>query len=241
MTTTEQIKNTLARMPRGHIFTYTDFLDKAEKKEAIIKALNRMAASGKISKLSKGKFYKPEKTAFGVLQPEQSQVVKDLLEEKGKITGYLTGFSIYNKLGLTSQISNTIQIGKNEIRPKFTRGRYNISFIKQKNTITKENIPLLQILDSIRFIKLIPDSTNESAIKRFISVLGKIPEEKIKTLVKLARKYPPSTRALLGAMLEECGKDKSIELLRKTLNPITSYKLHGSENVLSKRERWNIK
>ena len=83
---------------------------------------------------------------MGTLQPNQAQVVKDLLEENGKITGYLTGYSIYNQLGLTTQVNNTIQIGKNQVRPKFKRERYTITFIKQKNSITKENIPLLQVL-----------------------------------------------------------------------------------------------
>ena len=107
------------------------------KKEAVIKALNRMAASGRITKLSKGKYYKPEKTVFGELVPEQYQIVKDILEDDGKIIGYLTGLSIYNKLGLTTQVSNTIQIGKNEIRPTFSRGRYTIAFIKQKSLDTR--------------------------------------------------------------------------------------------------------
>lgn len=48
---------------------------------------------------------------------------KDLLEENGKIIGYLTGLSIYNQLGLTTQVSNTLQIGKNQIRPSFKRER----------------------------------------------------------------------------------------------------------------------
>ena len=40
----------------------TDIMDNVTNKEAVIKALNRMAASGKIDKLSKGKYYKPEKS-----------------------------------------------------------------------------------------------------------------------------------------------------------------------------------
>ncbi len=126
------ISFTIDRLPKGYVFTYVDFTTEVNKKEAVIKALNRMAASGKIAKLSKGKYYKPETTPFGNLQPSQGQVVKDLLEENGKITGYLTGYSIYNQLGLSTQVSNTIQIGKNQIRPNFKRERYTISFVKQK-------------------------------------------------------------------------------------------------------------
>ena len=142
MKTSEYIAFMIDRLPKGYVFTYADFITEVNQTEAIIKALNRMAASGKIAKLAKGKFYKPEITTFGNLQPNLYQIVKDLLEENGKITGYLTGYSIYNQLGLTTQVSNTIQIGKNEIRPSFQRERYTISFIRQKNTITKKISPL---------------------------------------------------------------------------------------------------
>ena len=148
-----------------------------------------MVASGKIAKLSKGKYYKPENTPFGNLQPNQAQVLKDLLEENGKITDYLTGYSIYNQLGLTTQVSNTVQIGKNQVRPNFKRERYTIAFVKQKNIITKDNIPLLQVLDAIRYIKDFED-------------------KEIKRLVRLALIYPPATRALLGALLEQLQQGK---------------------------------
>ncbi len=150
MKVTDYIEDIINRFPKGYVFTYEDFNMEVSKKQALIKALNRMVEANKLSKLSKGRYFKPETTPFGNLQPSQEQVVKDLLYDDGKVVGYLTGYSIYNKLGLTSQVSNSIQIGKNEIRPKFKRERYTISFVKQKNTITKKNIPLLQILDAIK-------------------------------------------------------------------------------------------
>ena len=192
-----------------------------------------MVASGKIAKLSKGKYYKPKNTVFGNLQPDQYQVVKDLLEDDGKVTGYLTGYSIYNQLGFTTQVSNTIQIGKNEIRPSLKRGYYTIAFIKQKNTITKDNIPLLQILDSIRYIKKIPDSSIESAGKRLLAIIKDLTNENKITLVKLALKYPPAAKALLGALLDTAGNTKLTEPLLKSLNPISGYKFLGLDKVLN--------
>ena len=240
MNISEYIAFTIDRLPKGYVFTYIDFTKEVNQKEAVIKALNRMVASGKIAKLSKGKYYKPENTSFGNLQPNQSQVVKDLLEENGKITGYLTGYSIYNQLGLTTQVSNTIQIGKNQIRPNFKRERYTISFVKQKNTITKENIPLLQLLDAIRYIKKIPDASIEASCKRFLAIIKTLNEKEIKTLVRLALKYPPATRALLGALLGQLQKDTITESLFKSLNPITKYKLPGAAKAISIAEKWNI-
>ncbi|MDO9153543.1 MAG: DUF6088 family protein [Paludibacter sp.] len=240
MKTTDSIANTIDRLPNGYVFTYTDFVNEVNKKEAVVKALNRMVAAGKLSKLSKGKYYKPEKTVFGDLQPNQREIVKDLLEVDRKIVGYLTGFSIYNQLGLTTQVSNTIEIGKNEIRPNFKRGKYNISFIRQKNTITKDTVPFLQILDAIRNIRKIPDTWISSACMRFIAIFKDLTEKDRSTLVRLSQKYPPATRALLGAIFEEIGDNSFSNLLQKSLNPITKYKLSGANKALSTTEKWNI-
>lgn len=239
MKVSEYISFTIDRLPKGYVFTYADFTTEVNKKEAVIKALNRMAVSGRIAKLSKGKYYKPESTPFGKLEPNQAQTVKDLMENEGKIIGYLTGYSVYNQLGLTTQISNTIQIGRNEVRPAFKRERYTISFVKQKNTITKDNIPLLQILDAIRYIKKIPDSNLKVSCKRLLAILESLTEKDKNTLTRLALKYPPVTKALLGAMLDELNYSTLSDSLYKTLNPITKYKLKVDE-VLKNTQKWNI-
>jgi len=240
MKVAKYIEYNINRLPKGYVFTYIDMMQDESQKEAVIKALNRKVKSGKIAKLSKGKYYKPENTPFGDLLPDQKQVVKDLLEENSKVTGYLTGYSIFNQLGLNTQVSNTIQIGKNEIRPSLKRGQYTISFIKQKNTITKDNIPMLQVLDAIRYIKKIPDTSIDKSILRLLSILKKLPDKDRMRLTRLALKYPPSTRALLGAMLDYIEDERNTEKLYKSLNPITKYRLTGAKKVLPTAEKWNI-
>lgn len=236
----DNIEFIVGRFPKGYIFTYSDFYIGVSKREAVIKCLNRLVTSGKINKLAKGKYYKPEQSVFGNLPPSQYQVVKDLLEKNGKVVGYITGYGAYNELGLTTQISNRIQIGKNEIRSKFKRGLYDISFIKQKNKITKDNISLLKIVDSIRFIKTIPDTTIDQSSSRLITIIKKLTKTELESIMKLALKYPPATRALLGALIEMSKGNKKAEVLRKSLNPITTYKLSVSKTILPNAKNWNI-
>jgi hypothetical protein len=240
MKATDYIAIKLNKLPNGYVFTYTTFDQDCFGKAAVIKALNRMAEAGKIAKLAKGKYYKPENTPFGALQPNQTQVVKDLLEADGKPTGYLTGYSMYNRLGLTSQISNTLQIGKNQVRPTFKRERYTIAFVNQKNTINKRNIPFLQLLDALRYIKKIPDTSVEKSCARFLAILQKMEPSDLNTLVRLALKYPPATRALLGALLDNIVAQPMTEPLFKSLNPITKYKLKGAASVLPTAQKWNL-
>lgn len=241
MKATEQIEVFINRLSEGQTFSYRDLGLDTSKREAVIKYLNRLASKNKIKKLAKGKFYKPINSRFGTLAPSQDQIVKDLLEKNGKTIGYLTGYSAYNELGLSSQISTVIQIGKSETRAAFSRGIYKIHLIKQKNKITKKNIPLLKILDTIRFIKSIPGSTIEESCLRLIAIIKGLPDPELTSIIKLAMAYPPATRALLGAIIEKTKKNINTEILLKSLNPISSYKLSVTRQVLPNAASWNIK
>lgn len=241
MKTLDIINNTIDRFPKGYIFTYADFYGKVNSKEAIVKCLNRMALNGKIKKLSKGKYYKPEISVFGELKPTQYQVVKDLLEQNGKIIGYISGYGAFNEMGLTTQMSSIIQIGRNDFRPSFKRDFYKISFIKQKNSITEKNVKILKVLDVIRFIKNIPDTTIDEACFKLINIVKAFKASDQEKMIRLTLNYPPATRALVGAMLEFINVAKEIELLRKSLKPITYYKLSVSNEILPTAKNWNIR
>ena len=142
---------------------------------------------------------------------------------------------------LTTQVSSTIQIGCNNEKKTLVRGMYEVKFIKQPNRITKEDIPLLQILDSIRLIKEIPDTNVNRSCKRIIQIIKELPKEKLNLLKKLVLKYNASTRALTGAIIEVIVGNKESQTILKSLNPATSYKFSISEQVLPNKEKWNIK
>jgi hypothetical protein len=234
------INKRINRLPEGYVFTYTDFDIPPDKIKAFTIALFRMVKDGKIRRISPGKFYKPQKTEFGELKPDTYQIVKDLLEKDGKIIGYLTGYSVYNQLGLTTQVAATIIIGVNEFKKSIKRDFYTIRFRKQPNKITKDNIPVLRILDSINNIKEIPDTTIDRSCKTLTNLIGKFDDKGKDMYLLLARKYPPSARALAGALFELNFGRKSAELLFSTLNPASEYNIGASERVLPNNKKWNI-
>jgi hypothetical protein len=170
---------------------------------------------------------------FGNLKPSQEEVVKDLLEKDGKIIGYLTGVSIFGQLGLTTQISNIIEIGVKGKKNNTSRGMYTIRFVQQPNQITRSNIPLLQLLDSIKNIKRIPDTTPDNSYNRISAIIKSLDEKSLDLMIKLAMKYNPMTRAIAGAIIEELYGEEKATILRDTLNPITIYKVGLTKKVLS--------
>lgn len=229
---TNTIKNAIATFPFGFVFTPRDFPIDPCKQATVNRILNYMVETGQIRKASKGRFYKPKMTEFGELPLDTYELVKDLLEKNGKIVGYLTGYTAFNELGLTTQVSFVLQIGANDEKKNLKRSFYRITFIKQKNVITKDNIPLLRLLDCLRFFNSIPDSMPDETCNRILFLLKKLSTEQKEAIKRLSLNYTPQATALLGAMLETLNPKKDTSEIFNTLNPQTFYKLSISDKIL---------
>ena len=92
-----------------------------------------------------------------------------------------------------------------------------------------------------RFIKEIPDTTIENSCIRLTVILKNLQRKDLEILIKLAEKYPPATRALLGAIIECNFIDVNLSNLKKSLNPITVYNFSISNAVLPTAQKWNLK
>jgi hypothetical protein len=241
MGTSAEILNKIGKFKEGYVFTFDELDFEPEKTNAVIIALNRLVKQEKLRKLSKGKYYKPQMTKFGELKPDTYQIVKDLLYKNKKVIGYLTGFYVFNSLFLTTQVSNTIQIGYNSEKKAIIRGMYKISFVKQANKITENNITLLQILDSIKFIKEIPDTTQDKSCNRFIAIIRELTPEKLNQLKKLVLKYNASTRALTGALIDMLENKNDTGKIYDSLNPATTYNFSISAQTLPTKTKWRIR
>ena len=238
---TDTIKNTISKFADGFVFTAEDFPIPLDKQNTVTKVLNNLVATGQIRRLCKGRFYKPQMSKFGELPPDTFQTVKDLLEKNGKIIGYLTGYSIFNKFGLTTQVPVMLQIAVRKEKKPITRSNYRISFIIQQNTITKDNVPILQLLDCLRFFKNIPDAMPNEICFRMLALFKQLTLEQTNTAKRLAVKYPPATIALLGAILETNNEKEDTTVLYKALNHQSSYKLDISNEILFNQKKWHIK
>lgn len=242
MTVAQQIENKVNLISDGTVFSIEDLGLPAEWWENIRVKLSRMVSKGLIQKLSKGRFYKPKKSVFGTMKPNLQEIVKDLIYDKdGKPIGYLTGYSIWNDMALTTQVASVIMLGTNKRHNATKRGIYSIRFVHQPNAITKDNIYLLQILDTIKFIKKIPDTGIARSITALKSSIGQLPENDIKKIIRLSDKYQPRVKAILGAILDDLGYGSHTIVLRDALNPGTKYKIGlGNATELLNKDKWNI-
>ncbi|MCH6199726.1 DUF6088 family protein [Aquiflexum sp. LQ15W] len=237
-----QIRKTIESIPEGKPFGYDDLgIGQADFVTAA-KALERLQKKGTIKKISKGIFYKPEETRFGPLGPDYNALLNRFLFKKGKRVGYVTGGELYNQLNLTTQNYFRTKIATNRSRKKIEKGWLKTSTVKSYAEITEDNYQLLGVLDSLKDIRNISDTSTSQAIKILAGKLVNFSKSAIEDLIRLSMTYPPRVRALLGAIIEEkFATEFDLSDLKSSLNPTTVYKLNVKEAEFPTIKNWNIR
>lgn len=241
MKVTEKIEKKLLKMPDGTTFKYQELGIDPQEYTAAAKALERMIKKGVISRASIGLFYKPKKTAFGMLRPNEEELLKPYLFSKGKRIAYITGNALYNRMGLTTQVPKTIKVASMNKRIATKIGSVQVKPVKSYVEVTDDNYSLLELLDVLKDFKKITDSDKEQAFRFMLKKMKELSSTKRQRLVQIAIKYPPRVRALTGALLNELSPKRPIEELKKGINPLTIYKFGISKKQLSNLEYWNLR
>ena len=240
MKVADKIERKINRMQEGTTFKYQQLgIDQSEY-SAAAKAIERLIKKGIIKRISTGIFYKPKQSAFGELRPREEELLKPYLFQNGKRIGYITGGSLYNRMGLTTQVPKTIKVASKVKRVTTEIGKTQVRPVKSYVDVTNENYYLLEILDALKDFKTIPDLDKKSAIILLKNKISTLTENDLSKMVRSALKYPPRAKALLGAILEYSRKTNGIEGLKINLNPFTSYKLGIKEEILPTAPDWNI-
>ncbi len=132
------------------------FYSESEKKNVFnnIKAiLNRLTKENTIKVAYKGIYYIPKVNIFGEIPLAIRKIVqyKYLVDKLGNIKGYITGATLFNKVGLTTQVPNLTDIVTNECKNynKYTNQYLNTTIRKPKINVTTENYKYLQLFDLI--------------------------------------------------------------------------------------------
>lgn len=233
------LESRINKMRAGYIFTSSDFTDIVKDPAVLSRTLRALVKSGKIRKLGKGRFDKPKQTVLGVMPPSVDWMVQEFLMDGKRIIGYMSGQTAFQVLGLSTQISSVYTVGSNTYRRALKRGGYTIRFVLQPNTVTRANIPLLQILDAIRFIRQIPACTPEDACVILRGIVRNMQPNERKQLSTLALAYTDYVRAVVGAMLDEVG-DTDTATLSRSLNVASTYKIGLSDDALPCRKKWRV-
>jgi len=241
MNIAQTIKNSVEAMPAGQIFGYQELPNYTKSPSAVIKAIGRMVSEKRLERFSKGRFYVPKKGLLGLRKPSDAELIRSVLYKDGAVCGYVTGLSLYNQLGLTTQMPRTITVACNGGRQEKEFGTIRIKKIITRIPIKEKNVKLFQYLDVLKDIKKIPDSDINLSLKIMCRYISKLPIGDQGRLVELAQDfYSPQTRALVGLVFVSLGLSVPSNLAL-SLNPTTLYKLKLDQSSWPRAREWNIR
>jgi hypothetical protein len=241
MKVAQKIEKEISKIKEGTTFKYQQLPIESNEYSAATKAIERFIEKGIIKRVSTGVFYKPKQTIFGELKPNEEELLKPYLFQNNKRIAYITGVSLYNRMGLTTQIPKNIKIASRDKRITVLVGNIKGTPVKSYVDVTDKNFYLLEILDAIKDFKKIPDLDRNSAIKIISNRLKELNTNEIKQLIKCVLSYPPRVRGFLGALLEKMDFLIELTLLKKSLNPLSEYNYGINKSLLSTAQNWNIK
>ena len=113
--------------------------------------MKKLTDEGKLIRLYNGVYYKPYKTIFGTdgKMSINKFIEKKYLYEADQNVGFISGISMYNKYGFTTQIPSIIEVVTNTATTKQRKVEidgYGIIVYKPVINITKENINEIEFL-----------------------------------------------------------------------------------------------
>ena len=238
MSLASSIEQKISQLLPGEVFSSSQL--KLTSTTGARQAISRLEKKGIIQRLDgiQSLYYIPKKGILGNIKPTRGQIVEAIINRQKK--GYRTGLSLYNMMGLTTQVPGSVTIATEATPQSTTVAGLDVKFVKAKGPITKKSIPLLQILDVINDIKDIPDTTPDMVFTKIIKTIKNLEEKPMKLLTTLALKYPKRVQALVGATFEFIKEDELATKLRKNLNLGSAYNIGISEALLPNKSNWNI-
>ncbi len=231
----------IAQLAPGKLFGYLDLVSAKASPKAVSRTLSRLVKENKLKRFSKGQYYIPEKgITQPTLNPSSDEILQSIIYRGTKQIGYITGARLYNELGLTTQVPMVTTIAMERIRPKLDFGDFQIRFVRSRAPINKANVILLQYLDVLRNFQKIPDTTGEQVLSQIVLEIDMLGKSDISKIQKIAASYyNPATIAVLGLILSKIEID-ILSLLKKSLNPLTTFKLAIGDADWREKYKWNI-
>ncbi len=122
----------------------------------IKKQLKSLCDEGKLIRFEKGVYYIPTDTVFGksLLNPRKV-IEKKFIKDGEDVIGYYSGLVLLNKLRLSTQMPNVLEICTNNettnVRSVFV-GKQKVLLRKSRTEITKDNVAVLSFLEMMNEI-----------------------------------------------------------------------------------------
>lgn len=180
------------------------------------KMLERMCKNGELAKAAKGIYYIPVISKYGVVPPSEKQIIEAFTKNN---TGTIIGYSMYNDLSLTTQVSKTVNILSSAL-DGFSKTVRNV-MIKQVEidytTEVKNMICALEVLQNFYEIQ----DLNYSTFIKYSQKIAETYQDEVFDKVISKTSYKKSTISFLKEILNYYEVSNNLE---RYLSSLSSYK-----------------
>lgn len=194
---------------------YNEMFNSLSKK-SFYKVLSRMSESNELIRLSKGLYYIPKKTRFGLVSVNENNIIEYYANEN---VGIVVGYRMYNKYMLTTQISKKVEIFSNNLNQE-NRNVLNVHISKVDIKFDEDTKKMIELLDVLENYHKIEDLNVTNLLIYFKESIKHYNDKKMDVIIK-EMKFKKSTLASLKNVLDYYCFTNNI---KKYLNDLSTYK-----------------
>lgn len=187
---------------------------------AVAQALSRLTRQGRLQRLSKGVYYSTRDTAFGKSRPNPAAIQRLASRRKSV---FPSGIAAANLLGFTTQTARQSEISTSALSlPRKLVGSDTVIHTRRPEAWTDLSQSDAALLDFLRRAGRTSELSPEETIRRTIKLLSE--RGRFERLLRVAASEPPRVRAIIGAIGEQLGKNRTaLRRLRDSLNPFSRF------------------
>jgi hypothetical protein len=134
----------------------------------VLSELRKLVEKEELKRFDKGIYYFPIKREWGDSIIDTNKVIeRRFISDGNEVYGYITGLSLWNKSGLSTQVPNLLEVATNKestrVRDIYV-GFLRVRARKSRTEITKDNAITLQFLD---LMNIMQPSESLDGVERF--------------------------------------------------------------------------
>lgn len=194
------VKNALAEFKENELIIasklYREKLSSQIGEAAYYKTLQRMCKSGELVKIAKGTYHLPKVSKYGIVPPSEKEIISAFTENE---SGTVVGYSLYNALNLTTQISKTVTVMSSALEG-LTKSIRNVVIYQVPLGFSKEITSMVHGLEVLQNFNEIQD-INYSAFLAYTEQLAESFSATAFEEIVSAKTYKKSTIAFLREIL----------------------------------------
>ena len=223
---TEYVEHMISEQPENKIWESSQFYNGFTQKipeMTYYKILTRLVQQGKLVHVTKGVYYRPKKSRFGVVPISSREIVQHYIKHN---TGLVIGYQMYHQKGITTQIAKSTEI----LSTTLTEEKKHVRTVSVRKLSVNLNAKVISVIETLEILQNYSkiEDLNRKAFITYMERFAQTYSNQVVDYVMAHRKYKKSTIAFLEQFLNYLHVEND---LKKYLSPLSKYAIPAMEDI----------